>query len=53
LKAYLAPDYNFFSFFPWAAYLVFGLSAGSLLRLLKPEQLDRAMQWAALLGGPW
>jgi uncharacterized membrane protein len=51
VKAYLAPDYNFFSFFPWAAYLVFGLSAGSLLRLLRPEQLDRAMQWGALLGG--
>jgi uncharacterized membrane protein len=51
LKAYLAPDYNFFSFFPWAAYLVFGLSAGSLLRLLRPDQLDRAMQWGALLGG--
>jgi uncharacterized membrane protein len=51
VKAYLAPDYNYFSFFPWAAYLVFGLSAGSLLRLLRPEQLDRAMQWGALLGG--
>ena len=51
VKAYLTPDYNFFSFFPWAAYLVFGLSAGSLLRLLKPEQLDRTMQWGALLGG--
>jgi len=51
VKAYLAPDYNFFSFFPWAAYLVFGVSAGSLLRLLRPEQLDRAMQWGALLGG--
>jgi hypothetical protein len=51
VKAYLAPDYNFFSLFPWGAYLVFGLSAGSLLRLLKPEQLDRAMQWGAMLGG--
>jgi len=51
VKAYLAPDYNFFSLFPWVAYLVFGLSAGSLLRLLKPDQLDRAMQWGALLGG--
>ena len=50
LKAYLAPDYNFFSFFPWAAYLAFGMSAGSLIRLLKHEQYDRAMQWAALLG---
>ena len=43
-KAYIAPDYNFFSFFPWAAYLAFGMSAGSLIRLLKHEQYDRAMQ---------
>jgi uncharacterized membrane protein len=50
VKAYLAPDYNYFSLFPWAAYLVFGVSAGSLLRLIKPEHLDRAMQWCALLG---
>jgi uncharacterized membrane protein len=50
LKAYFAPDYNFFSFFPWAAYLAFGMSAGSLIRLLKDDQYDRAMQWAALLG---
>jgi hypothetical protein len=50
VKAYLAPDYNYFSLFPWAAYLVFGVSAGSLLRLMKPEHLDRAMQWCALLG---
>jgi hypothetical protein len=50
VKAYIAPDYNSFSFFPWAAYLAFGMSAGSLIRLLKHEQYDRAMQWAALLG---
>jgi len=50
VKAYLAPDYNYFSLFPWAAYLAFGMSAGSLLRLLKPEHLDRAMQWSALFG---
>ena len=50
LKAYIVPDYNFFSFFPWAAYLAFGMSAGSLIRLLKHEQYDLAMQWAALLG---
>jgi uncharacterized membrane protein len=50
VKAYLAPDYNYFSFFPWAAYLAFGMSAGSLIRLLKHEQYDRAMQWCALLG---
>lgn len=50
VKAYLAPDYNYFSLFPWAAYLAFGMSAGSLLRLLKPEHLDRTMQWCVLLG---
>jgi uncharacterized membrane protein len=50
VKAYIAPDYNYFSFFPWAAYVAFGMSAGSLIRLLKHEQYDRAMQWAAMLG---
>jgi len=50
VKAYIAPDYNSFSFFPWAAYLAFGMSSGSLIRLLKHEHYDRAMQWAALLG---
>ena len=50
LKNYLAPDYNFFGFFPWAAYLAFGMSAGSLIRVLKQEQMDKAMQWASLVG---
>ncbi len=50
VKAYIVPDYNAFSFFPWAAYLAFGMSVGSLIKLLKHEQYDRAMQWTALLG---
>src|SRR5581483_8144498 len=50
LRSYVVPDYNHFSFFPWGAYLAFGLSAGSLIRNLKPEQVDRAMKWAALTG---
>ena len=50
VRGYVAPDYNAFSFFPWGAYLVFGMSAGSLLRMLRREHLDRAMQWSALLG---
>jgi hypothetical protein len=50
LKNYIAPDYLYFSFFPWAAFFVFGLSAGSVIRLLKDDQMDRAMQWVALLG---
>jgi len=50
VRAYIAPDYNSFGFFPWAAYLAFGMSVGSLIRLLKHEQYDRAMQWAVMLG---
>ena len=51
VKAYLVPDANFFSFFPWAAYVAFGMSAGSVLRLAPQESVERAMQWGALLGG--
>jgi uncharacterized membrane protein len=51
LRAYIVPDYRFFGFFPWASYLVFGVSAGSVLRTLRPESVERTMQWAALLGG--
>jgi hypothetical protein len=50
VKSYLAPDYLSFGFFPWAAYVAFGLSAGSILRLLGKDQMDRAAQWGALLG---
>jgi peptidoglycan/LPS O-acetylase OafA/YrhL len=50
LRAYIVPDYNFFSFFPWAAFLAFGMSAGSILRVMRQEAVERAMQWAALLG---
>jgi uncharacterized membrane protein len=51
LRSYIVPDYTFFGFFPWAAYLAFGMSAGSILRSLRPEAVERSMQWAALLGG--
>lgn len=50
LKHYIAPDYNYFSFFPWASFLAFGISGGSLLRLTKSEDMNRLMQWAVLLG---
>ncbi len=51
LRNYIVPDYRFFGFFPWAAYLAFGMSAGSAIRLIPPEATERAMQWAALVGG--
>jgi Heparan-alpha-glucosaminide N-acetyltransferase, catalytic len=47
LRAYIVPDHRFFGFFPWGAYLAFGVSAGSALRIIPAERLDRAMQWTA------
>jgi|SRR5947209_3348426 len=51
LRNYLAPDYHAFSFFPWAAYVAFGMSAGSMIRAIPAEATDRAMQWTAIVGG--
>jgi hypothetical protein len=51
IRSYLVPDLRFFSFFPWAAYLAFGMSAGSAIRIIPPDSIDRAMQWTALVGG--
>lgn len=50
VSAYFVPSYSYFSFFPWASFIAFGLSIGSLLRLVKPEQMNRLMQWATLAG---
>jgi hypothetical protein len=50
VRGYLAPDYAAFGFFPWAAFLAFGVSFGSLIRLLDAAQMQRAMRWAAALG---
>jgi len=50
-RSYFVPDYNSFSFFPWGAYLAFGMSAGSLIRSISAEATERVMQWGALAGG--
>lgn len=50
ISAYIVPSYQYFSFFPWAAFIAFGISIGSVLRLAKPEQMNRIMQWGALGG---
>lgn len=50
VKDYIAPDYLAFGFFPWGAFVAFGLSLGSLIRVVTHEQLERAMQWVALAG---
>ncbi len=50
LWAYVVPDYQFFGFFPWGAFVAFGMSAGSIVRLLPKDRMDRTVQWAAVLG---
>jgi uncharacterized membrane protein len=50
VKAYVVPDSLAFGFFPWAAFVAFGMSAGSVLRLVRRDQLERVMQWMALVG---
>ena len=51
VRNYVTPDYNSFGFFPWGAYLAFGMSAGSLIRTIPEETTERVIQWGALLGG--
>lgn len=51
LRSYIVPDYRYFSFFPWGAYLAFGMAAGSAIRAVPQENTERVMQWAALIGG--
>lgn len=50
VKAYIAPDAAAFGFFPWAAFVAFGMSAGSIIRLTSAEEYDRLAQWSALAG---
>jgi uncharacterized membrane protein len=51
VRNYVAPDPASFGFFPWGAYLAFGVGAGSLIRAIPPEATERTMQWAAMAGG--
>lgn len=51
VRNYIVPDYTAFGFFPWAAFLAFGISAGSLIRIIPHESMERAIQWAAIGGG--
>jgi len=50
LRDYFVPNPAYFSFFPWAAFIAFGMSFGSLIRIVKDEHLSRGMQWIALGG---
>jgi hypothetical protein len=50
ISNYFVPNLNYFGFFPWAAFIAFGISFGSILRLTPPDQMNRLMQWSALAG---
>ncbi|HLJ44651.1 MAG TPA: heparan-alpha-glucosaminide N-acetyltransferase domain-containing protein [Bryobacteraceae bacterium] len=50
ISAYFVPNFNYFAFFPWAAFIAFGVSMGSVLRLTQPDQMNRLMQWSAIVG---
>jgi len=51
LRAYVVPDFRFFAFFPWGAFVAFGMSAGSIIRIVQEDATERTMQWAAIAGG--
>lgn len=50
LRNYVVPSHDFFSIFPWGGFVAFGLCCGSVLRLVKDEDLPRVMPWAGLIG---
>ncbi len=50
LRNYFVPHAESFGFFPWAAFVAFGLSAGSVLRLIGKQDLQKAAQWGAWFG---
>jgi uncharacterized membrane protein len=45
VRYYIVPDKLNFGFFPWAAFVAFGLSVGSILRRLRPDEVTPTMQW--------
>lgn len=50
VRSYFFPSYNYFGFFPWASFLAFGMAGGSAIRLVKREDLGRAMLWTMCIG---
>jgi uncharacterized membrane protein len=50
LRNYFMPSADYFSVFPWGAFLAFGLAAGSAIPLVERRHWGRVMQWSALVG---
>lgn len=49
-RNYLIPGAGRFAFFPEAAYVPFGIAAGSVIRRAGKEDIDTAMRWMAFAG---
>ncbi|MEO8369839.1 MAG: heparan-alpha-glucosaminide N-acetyltransferase domain-containing protein, partial [Candidatus Solibacter sp.] len=39
-----------FAFFPWVAYIAFGLGLGTIVKRTAADRFERLMQWSMLLG---
>jgi uncharacterized membrane protein len=50
VRNYIVPNKAFFTFFPDAAYISFGIAFGAVLRSAPAAARDRIMEWAACLG---
>lgn len=50
VRAYFFPSLNYFGFFPWASFLAFGMAAGSVIRVVKEDGLNRVMTWTLGIG---
>jgi uncharacterized membrane protein len=49
LAEYVAPGIGRFPFFPWGAYVAFGVAVGTLVKRATAGQMERLMQWLALV----
>jgi uncharacterized membrane protein len=45
-----APGQGRFPFFPFAAYVAYGLAAGAIVKQTSGDRLERLMQWTVLIG---
>ncbi len=50
IRSYFVPSGEFFSIFPWGAFLVFGVAMGSMIPLIERDGWNRVVQWGALAG---
>lgn len=50
LQSYIIPSAQSFPLFPWMAFVVFGIAAGTMLKMASSRDIGRFAQWAAMIG---